>query len=257
MRRAPPVCLLTLALGLGAAVAAAAGPAKQAPPKLAAALAACETGPERDQRFAVFTGSMPAMAGTRRMAMRFDLQERRSDTARFRRVAAPKFGRWNRSRPGVGGFVFTKRVTRLEQGRWYRAVVRFRWIDARGRVQRTARRVTPVCHQPDQRPNLRLASFSAARPGSYLVTVENAGQTPAGESTVALEPRPGVEAERIVPPLAPGERATVVVEAEKCDRGSVVVVQLDRHRAVDESREDDNRVEQDCPGSPGSASGGR
>jgi hypothetical protein len=114
-------------------------------------------------------------------------------------------------------------------------------------VQRSAKRVTPFCHQPDQRPNLELVSLSAAKPGRYLVTIVNSGPTAVGESVVALEPRPETEVTRGVPPLAPGERTTVVIDAEPCEPRSVVVVQLDRERAVDESREDDNRVESACP----------
>ncbi len=245
MRRAPLTLLLTLAVALGATGSAR---AQDEPPKLAATLAACETGPDAAQRFAVFTGSMPAMRGTRRMAMRFDLEERGSDeSAPATRVAAPKLSRWNRSQANVAGFVYTKRVRRLAEGRWYRAVVRFRWYDARGRVQRSAKRVTPFCHQPYQRPNLELVSLGRARPGSYLVTIVNAGTVAAPESTVALEPRPGTDFQRPVPPLAPGERTTVVVDADPCEPRSVVVVQLDRLKVVEESREDDNRVESDCP----------
>ena len=222
--------------------------AQDGPPKLGATLAACETGPEAAQRFAVFTGAMPAMRGTRRMSMRFDLQERRGDEdASPEAVAAPKLSRWNRSKPGVAGFVYTKRVTRLAPGRWYRAVVRFRWHDARGRIQKSTKRVTPFCHQPDQRPNLELVSLGRAKPGSYLVTIVNTGLTAAPASEVAVEPRPETSSRREVPPLAPGERTTVVVDGEPCASGSVVVVQLDVQRAIDESREDDNRVESDCP----------
>jgi hypothetical protein len=240
MRRTP------LVLAVLAALATAAPAAAQSRPPLSARLAACGTGADPVQRFAVFTGSMPALRGTRRMAMRFDLQERAGD-APVERVSAPKLGRWNRSKPGVAGFVYTKRVTRLEQGRWYRALVRFRWYDARGRVQRTARRLTRFCHQPDPRANLRFESLRAARPGTYLVTIANVGLSAAPESTVAVEPRAGAESQRPVPPLAPGERTTVVVEAERCDPRAVVLVVVDRHRVVDESREDDNRVQSPCP----------
>jgi hypothetical protein len=240
MRRALLLCLLLLP------AAAAPARAQDEPPKLEATLAACETGPEEAQRFAVFTASMPARSGTRRMAMRFVLQVRGSN-GRLKKVKAPKFGRWDRSKKDVAGFVYTKRLTQLPQGRWYRVVVRFRWYDADGEVQRAARRVSAFCHQPDQRANLELVSLGAARPGRYLVTIVNTGMTAAPESTVALEPRPGDEARHAVPPLAAGERTTVVVEAEPCDADSVVLVRLDRGRVVDESREGDNRVESDCP----------
>jgi hypothetical protein len=244
MRRTPLV-LLALLAGLGLAVSAG---AQEAPPKLSASLKACETGAEPAQRFAVFTGAMPARRGTRSMSMRFDLEERGSSPEdSVQRVAAPKLGRWNRSKAGVAGFVYTKRVTRLAPGRWYRAVVRFRWHGARGRVLRAAKRVTPFCHQPDQRPNLKLESLRSPKPGSYLVTIVNAGLTAAPASAVAVEPRPETASVRPVPPLAPGERTSVVVEGERCQKDSVVVVQLDRDRVVDESREDDNRVELACP----------
>ena len=252
MRRAPLVITIVAALAASTKRGPFAPPpdarAQDAPPKLAATLAACETGPEAEQRFAVFTGSMPARRGTRTMSMRFDLESRGNDrSAAAESVAAPKLSRWNRSKPGVAGFIYTKRVTKLEPGRWYRAIVRFRWHDARGRVPRAAKRVTPFCHQPDQRPNFELVSLSAPRPGRYLVTIVNAGMTPAPESMVAVEPRPETEFQRPVPPLAPGERTTVVVDGDACAPRSVVVVQLDRLRPVDESREDDNRVESGCP----------
>ena len=252
MRRAPFVFLSLVLLAPAPAVA-------QERPRLAATLAACETGPEPAQRFAVFTGSMPAMKGTHRMSMRFDLQEiepappssgaqqQEAAAALPERVAAPKLSEWNRSKAGMAGFVYTKRVARLEQGRWYRAVVRFRWHDRRGRVRKRARRVTEFCHQPDQRPNLAVESLSRPQPGAYLVTIVNAGMTAAPGSTVSVEPRPQAAYQRSVPPLAPGERTSVVVEAEPCAPGSVVVVQLDRQFVVDESREDDNRVEFGCP----------
>ena len=227
-------------------------------PKLAATLAACESGPSAAQRFAVFTGSMPARRGTHRMSMRFDLEEieppqpsagsgSQPAAAMPERVAAPKLSQWNRSKRGVAGFVYTKRVAKLVQGHWYRAVVRFRWHDRAGTVQRAARRVTPWCRQPDQRPNLVLESLSRPRPGAYLVTIVNTGMTAAPESTVSVEPRPETDFQRPVPALAPGERTSVVVEAEPCAPSSVVVVQLDRHSVADESREADNRVELACP----------
>ncbi len=245
MRRAP--LLSTLLLLVLAASAATGARAQDAPPKLSATLAACEVGLEPAQRFAVFTASMPAKPGTKRMSMRFDLQERRAGDESLQRVRAPKLGSWNRSKPGAGGFVYTKRVTRLAQGRWYRAIVRFRWHGARGKVLESAKRVTPFCHQADQRANLQLESLRAARAGSYLVTIVNVGMTAAPASSVAVEPRPERSFERRVPPLQPGERTTVVVEGDRCDPEAVVVVQLDRDKVVDESREDDNRVESDCP----------
>src|SRR5688572_28649495 len=129
--------LATLALLVAAAPAAA-----QRPP-LAATLDQCHVSPEQALRSAAFTASMPALRRTRRMEMRFVLQQRTAGGG-FVTLRLPRWGVWQRSRRGVPGFVYTKRVSGLQAPAQYRAVVRFRWRDAGGRVQRRARRVTGV-----------------------------------------------------------------------------------------------------------------
>src|SRR5687768_10033808 len=142
MRRALLLLLLV------AVVPAAPAFAQEEPPPLRATLAACEAGPDPAERFAVFTGSMPALPGTARMLMRFDLLQRSAGGKRWEPVRAKAFGRWERSGERRAGFIYTKRVERLKQRRSYRAVVRFVWVDADGEVQRRQRRATSLCEQP-------------------------------------------------------------------------------------------------------------
>jgi hypothetical protein len=248
MRRAPFV-VAALLLALCPASPAAA----QERPPLRASLAACESGAGPAARFAVFTGSMPALAGTQRMSMRFDLMERPDRARRWRRVRAPAFGRWDRSRvAGAAGFIYTKRVERLKEGARYRAVVRFRWLDRRGRVQRSARRTTAVCSQPFQRPNLAVEAVAIA-PGPdaatyrYLVTVVNGGRTAASPSRLGLVTDAG-DAVREVPALPPGGRTTVELVQRRCTEGSRLQVTLDLDRAVGESDEGDNASSWPCTG---------
>ena len=248
LRRTPFVVSVVLAL------AAPAG-AQEPPPPLRATLAACEAGPQPAERFAVFTGSMPAIAGTARMWMRFDLLERRETSKRWRRLRAPALGRWERSKEaGASGFIYTKRVERLKQRARYRAVVRFRWFDAHGRVQRETRRTTPVCVQPWQRPNLRIESVEV-RPATdpamarYLVTIVNDGLTAAGPFTVGLVV--GAEEDvRDVPGLAATGRTTLEIPGRRCDpaRPDRIAVQLDIRDVVRESSERDNRSDRACDG---------
>jgi hypothetical protein len=136
--------LLCLLAPLGAASAATA----QERPTLRAELLRCRTGDSAATRAATFRASMPAARGTRRMAMRFELRQRRREGSRFRRVAIDGWGDWERSEPRSPGFVFTRRVQRLRPGVAYRALVVFRWYDAGGDVQREARRLTEQCAQP-------------------------------------------------------------------------------------------------------------
>ena len=92
MRRAALIITLVL-------LALPAGAHAQAPP-LRVKLSACQSGPAAAARTATFVGSMPAMAGTKRMWMRFDLFERVAPATGFAAVKAPKLGVWQKSAPG-------------------------------------------------------------------------------------------------------------------------------------------------------------
>ena len=222
-----------------------------APPPLKASLAACSAGADEDQRFAVFTGSMPAYRGTRRMAMKFDLFIRPIGGAEWLPVKGRGLSRWQRSDPGREGFVYTKRVERLLQGNDYRVSVRFRWYQGTGPKRRDRVRRTPVCRQPDQRPNLKIEALRI-EPGAdassrrYVLTVANAGRTAAGAFDVGLTTtRDDV---RSVAGLPAGERATVEIAAPACPLGERVTAHADVRGAVAESSERDNRFIAACDG---------
>jgi hypothetical protein len=135
---------------------------------LSAKVAICTTGADPDARAAAFTGSMPATASSRRMQMRFQLQQRIGSSTRapFRKVAVPGWSAWVTSDPGRQGFVFTKRVEALSAPAAYRAAVTFRWLDARGHAQKTATRTTAACEEPDPRADLVLASLPGRARGA-------------------------------------------------------------------------------------------
>jgi hypothetical protein len=246
------VCLFLVAVpafGQDAQPAPAAPTA--APPPLKASLAACSIGAEEDQRFAVFTGSMPAYRGTRRMAMKFDLFVRPIGAADWLPVKGKGLSRWQRSHPGREGFVYTKRVERLLQGNEYRVTVRFRWYQQVGFRRRDRVRRTPVCRQPDQRPNLKIEALRI-EPGAdaasrkYVVTVVNAGRTAAEAFDVGLVTTQ--DDVRAVPGLPAGERATVEFGAPACPLGERVTAQADVRGVVGESSERDNRFIAACDG---------
>lgn len=254
MRRTPVVFVAYLLLALGSSASAAEEPPAPGPerPSLAAALAACGTGATEDERFAVFTGSMPARRGTRAMWMRFDVYERRGRRARWQRLDAPAFGRWERSEPDRAGFVWTKRVERLRDRADYRAVVRFRWYDAAGDLQTRRRRTTAVCRQPDRRADLRVQSVGVLRgPDAatyrYLVTVANTGLLPAGPFDVAVTAGSAHEL-RAVAGLKPGHLTRVEIVAPQCEPDARVVARADVGDAVDEGSERNNAHFQRCPG---------
>jgi hypothetical protein len=245
--------LLAAVLVAVAPASAFAASARQAAPPLRAETPTCRTGATPAERFAVFSGSMPARRRASRMAMRFDLQIREPGDRAFRRVRAPSFGRWERSRTGRSGFIYSKRVDGLNAPARYRAVIRFRWLNAGGRTVATAKRTAPECSQPDPRPNLRLLALRAtpgAEPGTttYLLTVVNAGRGPAGAFRVAAGPDDGgAQATTTVGGMASREARVIEIVARTCTAGSRVRIRLDVGAAVAESDEDDNDVRRACP----------
>lgn len=239
MHRAAIIAAVTTAL-LGGTAARA-----QAPP-LAAKVAACETGPQPTDRFAVFTGSMPRQ-GAAAMGMRFVLEERLPGGA-YKRVSLAHWGVWERTaRKGVPGFIFTKRVEQLAAPAGFRAVVSFRWYDAKGRVVRTAHRTSKTCRQPDWRPDLhvRRVIFPAGS-GPTRVVVRNRGRGDAAAFGVSVS-RAGLARAASLPGLPAGQEATVSVPLGRCRPGEDVTVTLDPAAQVDEAREADNTLTVACP----------
>jgi CARDB len=241
------LALLTIVLAALLAPAAQAGP-----PVLGARVTACTTGQRAAERTAAFTGSMPAVAGSRRMGMRFDLRQRIPPSAVYAGVRVRGLGVWHRSRRGRSGFVFTQRVQDLAAPGAYLAVVRFRWYDARGRVVRSARRQTRACRQPDSRPDLRVGEVDATAgpvPGSarYRVVVRNDGRGAAGPFDVVVTPDGAPQPAQRLGGLAAGERQSVTVIGPRCTPGSTLRVVVDARAEVAERDEADDVDDRVCP----------
>lgn len=235
-------CLLT---GAGAAVAQT--PQAPAAPPLSATLEGCESSPLPAQRVASFVGSMPAMADLGKMQMRFELQRRRPLERLWRPLRGVQgFDVWETAMPGHSGFVFHKRVDGLRVPALYRALVRFRWYDADGALARRARGQTPVCGQPDLRPDLAQGSLRAVLDASpalavYTLVVRNVGRAPAGQFAVRVAGGVSEVAE-----LAAGEQVEVVVVGAACVPGARVVTVVDADRRIEEADEH-NGLRQRCP----------
>jgi CARDB len=242
---------LPLIVALLALAAPAVAHAQQ--PPLRAKLTACSSGPLATDRVAAFTGSMPAIKGTRRMWMRFDVLSHPGSTTAFAPLKVPGLGVWQKSAPGrPGGFVFTQRVQGLVAPGAYKAVVRFRWYGNRGRLLRTATRETATCKQPDQRPDLQVARLTAvpgpgAAQATYALQVVNAGHGPAGPFDVLLSVSgPDRPAQRVTG-LDPGDSTTLLFAAPRCAPGSTVRIAVDARGEIGEVDERDDVVERTCP----------
>jgi hypothetical protein len=244
--------LACFAAAVSAAAPAGARAAESPRPPLRARLASCATGATAPERTAAFTASMPAIEGSARMWIRFDLLQRTVGEAEFAPVRLPAWGRWERSEPGRTGFIYTKRVQALRAPGAYRARVRFRWYAADGRVLRRAQRVTKTCRQPDPRADLRAGELSVAgglgpAAATYLLTVTNGGRGAAGPFDVVLTTAGMPQAPVRVDGLAAGESRVVSVPGPRCAAGATVRFVLDAGAAVEESDEADDVVDRLCP----------
>jgi hypothetical protein len=108
----------------------------------------CLTSTVQAERSATFTAQMTATAATQKMAMRIELQQRLQGESEFHNLAAPGFGVWRTSEPGVKIYKYVKQVTNLDAPAAYRVTVRFHWIDERGHVLKHDELHTSRCIEP-------------------------------------------------------------------------------------------------------------
>jgi hypothetical protein len=120
-----------------------------AKPIASATLTQCATATiPQAERSATFAGEMTAVPGSARMQMRIDLEERIPGETQYRMVNAPALGVWHASTPGVKVFTHIQQVTNLSAPALYRGIVRFRWLNAKGRTIKAEVLRTARCEQP-------------------------------------------------------------------------------------------------------------
>ena len=172
---ASAVALCSIGAQASAAGATTAQRARPSAPLASAVLEECLTSPVQAERSATFAGEMTAVAGTVRMAMRIDVDERMPEETTYHTVSAPGLGVWRLSDARVRIYKYLKQVTNLSSPAVYRAVVRFRWLAPHGHVIRRSQRFTGSCVQPV----MPSTSPPQSAPSSGAAAV------PAGGSTVA------------------------------------------------------------------------
>jgi hypothetical protein len=242
--RLPIACMAAVcALALPAAASAA--------PITKVTVRSCQLGDTPKQRQATFYARMRAIAGTRQMQMRFTLVDTAGD-GKPSAVKAPSLLRWRKSRKGgVSSFGYAQTVAGLASGGRYSVTVQFRWLDAQGRVIKTAKRTSRECRQQGSLPNLT-ASRLAARPTDTAGTVEysfdltNTGKGEARDVFVDLFVDGAAADTSKVAVVAPGETLRVHIGGPVCKRA--VRVSIDRARAINETNDDDNVLRfKGCP----------
>jgi len=229
---------IALIIGCFAALATPA----QAAEKAGVTLTACAP----RERAAEFQARMAAVEGAARMKMRFTLQVRKPGKAAFRRVAAPGFGVWTTADPGTRRYGFTRRVEALIGPASYRAVVRFRWLDARGRTVANATAHSRACKQPDHRPNLTVRALSMEGARNYVALVANNGHSASGPFDLQVALPDQVLGPIVVDNLEPGKQQLVRFRGPRCKPGTSITATADPLDAIAERVETDNAFTATC-----------
>jgi CARDB protein len=209
-----------------------------------AALLSCA----KDTRQAVFEGQLRVYRRSPKMQMRFTLQASTPDAVKWRRVDAPNFGEWISAPAGVGKYTYDKTVQDLLAPASYRAVIDFRWRDRGGKTIRTEKVTSPVCKQPDARPDLVMRTVRL-EDGSYVGVVFNRGREAAGPFAVDFLVDGSSVGTVEVSGLAPQTPVTVMTQAPAgtaCAAGTPVQAVADARSQIDEADEENNAVSSSC-----------
>jgi len=233
---------------LAAAALAPAGSAHAAP-LAGVKLATCQSADGTAGHRAIFVGQMRSVKGAQQLAMRFQLQEQYGGR-KFTKVSSPNLRFLRKSRSGVQSYSYSQAVTGLQPGESYRMQVHFRWLDSGGRALQDAKRVSGVCTQPGDLPNLRVLDV-IARPGlvpgteAYTVDVMNTGFAPASRVALQLVVDGATPDTTTIDSLAPGEIHPIHFTGPGCKHR--VRATIDPSDAIHETLEGDNSMSGGCP----------
>ncbi|WP_028062666.1 CARDB domain-containing protein [Solirubrobacter soli] len=200
---------------------------------------------DKDAREAVFEGQMRVYRKAPKMQMRFTLQALTKDSPKFAAVALPNFSEWVTAPANVGKYTYDKTVQDLLPGANYRVVVTFRWKSKTGRTLRTERAISPVCKQPDVRPDLVVRNVRI-EDSSFVGVVFNRGREAAGPFAVDFLVDGTSVGTVEVTGLASQTPITVMTPSVPCAAGTPLEVVADARAQVDEADEENNSFETSC-----------
>ena len=149
-----------------------------------------------------------------KMQLRFTLQASTPEDPRGARSTPTGFGTWITAPPGSPSTPTTRPCRTCSRPRTTAPSLNFRWRDARGQDVRTERAISPVCKQPDSRPDLVVRSVRVAGRRATWRSIFNRGREAAGAVRRRLPARrrgarhrrrsPGWRRRRRVTVLLPG-----------------------------------------------------
>lgn len=237
---------LALALG-GGGTAAAAAISSSVPPRASLSTFVCQTAVNPLSRGIAVTAVMRPVPSTKSMQVRFELMRMGRHAAAFHplRTRRGNLGKWiSPGIPTLGQLPSdvwkpTGQVANLPAPDYYRLKVSFRWLGTGGLKLGQAVRLTPVCYEPELRPDLVVRSIGIAplpsKPGNdaYDAVIANRGATAAGPFQVSLAEAQTVVDTITLPELSSHKTRHAHLIGPACSTGEVITVTADPAHQVD------------------------
>jgi CARDB len=220
----------------------------------------CQRALDPPTRAVSITAVMPTLPATKKLALKFELLRRSAQARLFSEVSGHDLRTWvHPDNPTLGQrpgdvWILNHPVVNLLAPAFYRFRVSFRWIGARGRVLRDAVRESPICYEPELRPDLLVRSVTVqAVPGSpqqnaYIAVIGNAGATAAGPFDVRFTDAGSVQ-DRTVGSLSPHATIRERFVGAACRSASAPTVTVDPSHQIDVSSRSKASLTATCPAS--------
>ncbi len=250
---------LAAAVALGAAATAGANTAAS---RVSLDQFVCQPALEPAQREISVQAVMHPVAGTKRMAMRFELLKRTRPGGPMTDVNGRGLGNWTTpTTPTLGqrpndSWKVDHPVIGLAAPASYRLRVSFRWTGAHGRVLASVQRESRACVQPDLRPDLLVQSITVepipTKPAreKYIALIRNRGASAAGPFEALFAPGGANPVQtQVVAVLGPHSRREVTFIGPACTAASAPTVTVDPNDQIDDLDRSNNSIAATCPAS--------
>jgi hypothetical protein len=218
----------------------------------------CQHALDPPARAISITSVMTPLTGTKKMQVRVLMLTRTNASRPYSTISGGDLGTWiTPADPTLGQrhgdvWILHKQVVDLAAPAAYRFRVFFRWIGAHDRLLGTAERESPICSQPELRPDLLVQSIAvqpvANHPplNRYVATIRNAGATAAGPFEILFTPGTLAVETKDVNGLAPYARVQESFLGPACSSDSATTVTVDPNDQVDDFNRTNNSMTAVC-----------
>lgn len=255
--------VLTVLIGAATTATVAGAAVVTPPPRASLAQFSCVHALDPDNRSVSVRAVMRPLAGTRRMAIKFDLLEQTAGSAPVTLGKVGGLGVWiTPTDPTLGQLAgdvwrLSKPVINLDAPAGYQFRVTFRWNGSHGRIVGTAVRLSRTCHQPELRPDLLVDTISvtavSGQPSQDLYTAVIADQGATGAGPFEVLFAPGDASAPItdtVQFLGAHKTRRLSFVGPVCDPANPPTITVDAASQVDDYNRANNVMSAECPSLP-------